>query len=478
MPMEVDHQSACVAEMAKCWPMIDALVGGTGAMREAGKALLPQFPQEDVESYKARLSTATLFPAFARTTEVLAAKPFSKAVHVEGLPTDMEPLMEDICGEGITLHSFAADLFLDCIRKGIVGVLVDMPTRPDGVRTKADEDAAGIRPYLAVYRAQAILGWRAEGDTLTQLRLMEEVMEPDGEWGEKCVKQVRVLTPGAWATYRKVRGVDGRETWQVYEEGKTTLDRIPFVFFYGVRCGLGVGKPPLLDLAFLNVEHWQSASDQQTILHTARVPLLFARGLGDATITVGAGSLIQSSSETAELKYVEHTGAAIEAGQKSLEALEDRMRQTGAELLVQRPNIATATQTVSETEGNRSILQRIVEVFEEGLEECIELMGEWIGKRDLEIEVGLFKDFNASSLSDQSMTTLLTAMTDGVISKETAFRGLQRKGIIPPETDWDEEQARIAGQPEPPETEDLDEDLIDVHRDKPPEPAEQPKPTE
>lgn len=468
---DVDKQSACVAEMAKCWPMIDALVGGTGAMREAAKTFLPQFPAEDDASYKARLECSTLFPAFARTTEVLAAKPFSKAVHVEGLPPDMEPLLEDICGDGVTLHSFAADLFLDCMRKGLVGVLVDMPPRPDGVRTKADEDAAGIRPYLAVYHAQAILGWRTEGDRLTQLRLLEHVVEPDGEWGEKQVKQVRVLTPGAWAIYRKVLGTDGRETWQITDEGATTLDEIPFVFFYGIRCKFGVGKPPLLDLAYLNVEHWQSASDQQTILHTARVPLLFARGLGDTQIVMGAGSLIQASAKEAELVYVEHSGAAIEAGRLSLKDLEDRMRQTGAELLVQRPNVATATQTVSETEGSRSILQRIVEIFEEGLEECIELMGAWIGKRDLEVEVSLYKDFNASSLSDQSMNTLLAALKANVISTETAFRSLQRKGIIPPETDWDEEKARIAGQPEPPEVEDLDEDMIDVSKGDPPDPT-------
>ncbi|WP_376960118.1 DUF4055 domain-containing protein [Azospirillum sp. A26] len=475
MPNEVNSQSAAVCAMAEHWPMIEALVGGTGAMRKAGEKLLPKFPAEDPDSYSARLSTATLFPAFSRTTEVLAAKPFSKPVHVEGIDDDMEELLEDIAGEGVTLHAFSAGLFLECTRMGLSGVLVDMPPKPDGVRTKADEAAAGLRPYFAVYRAPSILGWRAEGDTLTQLRLLETVMEPDGEWGEQCVEQVRVLTPGAWATYRKVRGADGREVWRVHEEGSTTLDRIPFVFFYGIREGFGAGRPPLLDLAFMNVEHYQSSSDQQTILHTARVPLLFVKGLGEKeAITLGAGSFVRTTSADADMKFVEHSGAAIEAGRQSLLDLEDRMRQTGAELLVQRPNTATATQTVSETEGSKSILQRIVEIFEESLEECLELMGAWLGKPDLEVEVSLFKDFGATNLSDQSMTTLLAARQAGIVSNETAFKGLQRRDIIPSDIPWDEEQARIAGQPAPEEAEDLDEDGIDVDRGDPTKPPKQP----
>lgn len=454
---KVDARSAAVAEMAKNWPMIDALVGGTGAMREAGEAFLPKFPAEDADSYKARLKSATLFPAFSRTTDVMAGKPFAKPVHVEGVPPDMKELLEDIAGEGVTLHAFAAGLMLTCMRHGLTGVMVDVPPA-EGVRTKADEEAAGIRPYLCEYKPGSILGWRAEGDRLTQLRLMEVVTEPDGEFGEKIVRQVRVLTPGVWQVWRKTKQANGQGDWAVYEAGTTTIDRIPFVFFYGLREGFGIGKPPLLDLAYLNVEHWQSSSDQQTILHTARVPLLFARGLGDTTITVGAGSLIQSSSEAAELKYVEHTGAAIEAGQKSLEALEDRMRQTGAELLVQRPNTATATQTVSETEGSRSILQRIVEGIEEGLEECLELMGLWLGKPGLEVEVSLFKDFGATNLSDQSMATLLTAHEKGIVSAETTFKGLQRRDIVPSDIPWDEEQVRIAAQgPEPEATDDPDD---------------------
>lgn len=445
---QVDTRSHAVCEMAESWPMIDALVGGTGAMRKAGKAFLPQFPAEPDASYKARLSCATLFPAFSRTAEVLAAKPLSKPIDLDGCD-QLEDLFDDIDREGSTLHGYASNLMLNCMQYGLVGVLVDVPPRPEGVRTMADERDAGIRPYLATYKASSILGWREGSGGLTQLRLLECVCEEDGEFGEKMVKQVRVLTPGAWAIYRKVKDAAGNETWQIYEDGTSALGKIPFVFFYGIKDRLGVGRPPLLDLAYQNVAHWQSSSDQQNILHVARVPILFATGFSDADeLVVGANAFVRTTSENAKIGFAEHSGAAIGAGEASINKLEDQMRQTGAELLVQRPNLKTATQTLSETEGNRSILQRITENFEESLEECLKLMGEWMGL-SLDPEVHLFKDYGAQNISDQSTNSLISAEAAGCVSKETVFESLQRRDIISQELTWEDELERIANQPKP-----------------------------
>ena len=59
----VAERSGAVASMAENWPLIDALVGGTPAMRKAGKKFLPQWPAEDDQSHNTRLSTAGLFNA-------------------------------------------------------------------------------------------------------------------------------------------------------------------------------------------------------------------------------------------------------------------------------------------------------------------------------------------------------------------------------------------------------------------------------
>jgi hypothetical protein len=57
-------------------------------------------------------------------------------------------------------------------------------------------------------------------------------------------------------------------------ERRFRADYIPFVPLYGTRLAFMMGISPLRDVAYLNVKHWQSQSDQDTILHVARVPIL------------------------------------------------------------------------------------------------------------------------------------------------------------------------------------------------------------
>src|SRR6202012_5493868 len=100
----------------------------------------------------------------------------------------------------------------------------------------------------------------------------------------------------------------GIETWIEYQSGVTSIDVIPFVPVYGFRKDFMIGAPPMIELAYMNVEHWQSKSDQQTILHVARVPILFGKDIGDSPVAVGAGAMISASSKDADIKYVEHSG--------------------------------------------------------------------------------------------------------------------------------------------------------------------------
>ena len=146
-----------------------------------------------------------------------------------------------------------------------------------------------------------ILGWRSEvvggRVRLTQLRIMESAEEADGPYGTKTVPQVRVLYPGGWELWREPAKDSKSREWVKFAEGRTTLTEIPFVPFYGVRDGFMCGKPALGDLAYLNVKHWQSQSDQDTILHVcagADHCACSARTRHTQPLTVGASSAATS----------------------------------------------------------------------------------------------------------------------------------------------------------------------------------------
>lgn len=438
--------SATIDAMAADWSMVDALMDGTSAMRAGGKTWLPKWPKESDEAYKERLGTAVLHPVFKRTVLVNASRPFSRSVTVgDNTPPKIVEWMQDIDLHGTAFSAFALQIMTACLSKGIHGVLVDYPKAPE-VRTQADEKAVGARPYWVHYPATSILGWQTEkapkGLRLTQLRLLESIEVSNGEYLTKAMEQVRLLTPGAWAIYRK--NEKNPEIWDEIESGFTTLDFIPFKFFYGIRKDFGVGISPVSDLAYQNVEHWQSASDQQTILHVARVPILFVKCIGDdASLTVGAGSALQSSEKDGDAKYVEHSGKAIEAGAKSLEALEDRMRATGAELISLDAGFATATEVSSDSEASKSLLQQVCENFEESAQQCFIYMTDWVKEKG-ESAIELYKDFGIAASGDP--TTLGSAVSAGTVSNQTHFEELQRRDVVSADRTWEEEKTRLTGE--------------------------------
>lgn len=444
----IEKQSKSVAEMSPSWEIIGDLLGGTQRMRERGETYLPKWEKESDRAYKYRLSTATIFPVLSRTVEILAAKPFSKPLQLnDNVPENIVAWAENIDLQGHDLQAFASDIFSETLAYGLSGVLVDSPKKDDGIRTQADEKAAGVRPFFVHYSPWNVIGWRTEtvgGVTrIIQLRLRERRMEPTGDYGDAEVEYIRVLTPGAWQLWRKTE----KSEWVLYGEGITGLSEIPFVAFYGNRNkGFMMADPSLMELAYQNIEHYQSSSDQRSIMHVARVPILFARGFDETDkIMVGMSSAVKATSPAAELQFVEHSGSSIGAGRQSLIDLEERMRQTGAELLVLQPGKITATQVYTEDEGNKCVLQRIVENFEDSLNQCLQFMADLSGQKTGGT-VELFKDFGAATLTDASAQLLLSANQAGKLSDETLISEFKRRGILSPEIDAEKEKEMIDSQ--------------------------------
>jgi hypothetical protein len=209
--------------------------------------------------------------------------------------------------------------------------------------------------------------------------------------------------------------------------------------------------PPLIDMADLNIKHWQSSSDQDSILHTARVPLLAISGLqDDDKIEIGPKAFLRLP-VGGEAKYVEHTGAAIEAGRLSLNDLVDQMRAMGAELLVESQVSTTATQNNIEDGEAKSQLKLMVEGEEDTLDNAITLMHEWVG-REFNGKTDIFKDFSSDAILASAppfVLSLVQLVNSRLISKEDAFNEMRRYGIINPDLVWKDVQGRI--ELEPPE---------------------------
>jgi hypothetical protein len=148
------------------------------------------------------------------------------------------------------------------------------------------------------------------------------------------------------------------------------------------------------------------------------------------------------------MKFVEHSGKAIEAGANELESLEERMRQAGAELLVLRPGKITATQTATENAVGMCALHRIAQNLEDALDQALQIMALWIGEQSGG-HIELFKDFGAAALAEASTQLLLDATSANKLSDETFFAEMQRRGIVSPDIDWQDEKEKIDAQGPP-----------------------------
>ncbi|MBO9717515.1 MAG: DUF4055 domain-containing protein [Pseudoxanthomonas sp.] len=456
MALAVNSPNDEISALRQQWMPLQALDGGTPAMRKATTALLPRWPGEESDAYNARVGVATLFPAWRRTVNVMSGKPFSQALQLTEMDPRIEAWAQNVDLQGVSLHSFSAEMFREVVGYGLAGILVDSPkASASGRQTVAQAEAEGRRPYWVRVRHDQILGWKAalQGGAmrLTQLRLLECHEEDDGPYGVKVVPQVRVLVPGGWSIYRQAESSSNagkRGDWVLVESGTTSLSDIPFVPLYGVRKAFMVGEPPLLDLGYLNIKHWQSQSDQDTILHVARVPILAMYGVdADTQLVVGASTAVRFTEPktAAGLEFVEHTGAAINAGAESLKDLEQQMIQSGAELLVKQPGDRSATESANDAEANKSDLQRMAENFEDALDQALVFTAQFAGIDVARAgSVTLYSGYGEATLGDASATLVKDLMLAGVISRETGIAELKRRGELAQEVDPAVEAARIA----------------------------------
>jgi hypothetical protein len=438
-----------VERMREHWAIVDPLMGGTQAMRAAGNKLLPQYPAEADDTYKERLALSTLLPAYAETVASSTSRVFAEPLQLgEDVPEPIKLLSADIDLGGNDLNSWSVEWFREALAKGLCHALIEhQPTRDkDGnklYKTIDEEKKAGVRPYAVIIKPGQVRGWRFAGSNLVQFRYAEQVEEADGDFGIKCIEQIRVLEPGHWRTYRKP---DGGGEWAQHDEGATSLTYIPLVTFYTGRTGPMTAKPPLLELAHLNVKHWQSQSDQDNLLHVARVPLLFVfTDNEEFQLTISSASATRMPKD-GNAKYVEHTGAAITAGRDSLNDLVDDMRMAGAKLLQKdKQAVKTAAQANEEAAQELSPLARLAGQFADCIAQLLQILADY-GSLGDGGHVEMRGNFDSDFAPEVSLPNLISMANSGKLSDETLYSEMQRRGVISDELDWEAEKARIEEQ--------------------------------
>ena len=417
-------------------------------MRAAGEKWLPKEPRED--GYTQRLNRSILYNGYRDTLGKLANRPFAHPISFTDLPEQLEYLKEDVDATGKSFETFAKEILTDLINYGIAHIFVDhseLSEITDGVvLTKADEERLGARVLLNVIHPPNLIGWQTEivnkQIKLTQIRIRETITESAGEYGDVDINYVKLYTETGWEIYKEVIPENDKEeiTWVLQDSGEHTFGRISLVTIYANRTGFMMAEPALMDLAWLNLAHWQSYSDQRNILRLSRFGLLFGAGFPKEMIGnslgVGPSKAFLTSNPQASLKYVEHTGGSIEAGRKDIEDIEIKMEILGQQPLMRTAPLSTATAKRIDESRNVSQLQSWIRGLEKGLLQVIKMAGEW---RKIEIpkttKIDIFSDFEVAIYGATDKELLLKIRMEGEITRATFLREEQRRGVLSGEMD-------------------------------------------
>lgn len=404
-------QTALTLEYRK----VDALVGGTAAMRAASEEFLPKHPEEADANYKKRLSTSTLVNFYSKALDAAVGRVFKKDPTVSNLSAPVQPLLEDMDGTGSSLNLFGQEVLWHGLHHGIACIVTDYPKLEVVPTTLAEQNAQSARPYAVLVTAPQILAAYSSFEngverlchfrwTFTRIApaidgLTENVIET-----VKAYDQPTAADPITLRTWERSTNSVWEEKDPVVIQGPT---EIPVAVLYGWKIGFFLGRPVLRDLADLNIAHWQSLSEQTHILSVARVPFLHVSGDSLTTTTPQAdGSSkvepfklsIHSAAITpkdTKIEWVETKGAAIAAGENNLAYLERKMEEMGLVPTTSKSGDATATATAINAAEGIVQLKSITRMLEDALQKTLYHMSVFAGSPSPTVSVDLAASFES-----------------------------------------------------------------------------------
>jgi len=422
--------------MAPHWELLEALQLGTFGVRKKHRRYLPQEPREQDLSYDARLQRSVCSPYLIRIERMLAGMLTRKPVRLDDVTDQIREQLFDVDLQGNDLQSWLYATSRICLRYGHVGVLVDAPKFGDNGR-----------PYWITYSPKDIIGWRQEltdgQQKLTQLRLFEKVLIPDGLYGEKQVEQVRVLTPGAFEIFQK----DQKGDFRVVDEGTTSLSEIPFSVAYSNRTGVLESFPPLADIAELNLQHYQVQSDLGNQLHISAVPMLALFGFPQSAeeISAGPGEAFALPAD-ARAEYVEPAGNSYDAQFRRLDQIVSQINELGlAAVMGAKLSAETAeSKRIDRSQGD-STMMVVAQQMQDMIDNCLRFHADYLQESQAGSSL-VNRDFMGARLEPQEIQALLQLYTAGTVTQETLLLQLEAGEVLGDDFDVEAElEATQAG---------------------------------
>ena len=427
------------------WKKIRACVEGPDAVKALGVALLPK-PNPDDKSkanktrYSQYLIRANYVNFTGMTLEGLLGMVFRKPATVE-LPATIEYLKDNINGDGLTLDQMSKSVLSNGIQLGRDGLLTDYPEAPAGL-TKAQVKALGLQANILHYKAENIINWSTMTESgvtrLSLVSLVEDVNEyaADG-FSFEAKKYTRVL--------RLIEGVYMQALYNEDDEivsgpfvikkaDGSPRETISFTFIGSENNDSKVDKPPLADIAEVNIGHYRNSADFEESSFIVGQPTPVFSGLNQAWVEanmsgdVGLGSfsgVVLPEGANAQLLQAQ----ANTMPETGMTMKEQQIVKLGARIIQDSSGVETAEAAKIRYAGQNSKLGTVVGNVEGAFIKCFGWALEFMGG-DGDIEFELNREYYDKTLDPQLIMAQIALADRGHIAADDLRDNLRVHGVI------------------------------------------------
>ncbi|MCW7764303.1 DUF4055 domain-containing protein [Photorhabdus luminescens] len=437
--LNIDYRHPAYSEFLPEWEMIGDCVNGERVIKNRGRKYLPH-PATDEKSddrdgkrydkYKAR---AAFINATGRTLSGLLGIAFNKPaiISISG-PDNLVEIEKDADGEGQPLTQLIRDALSQNLQRGRAGLLTDFTTQ--GMKTV---EKSG-RPILRLFTAKQIINWRVTGGKTTLVVLKwQEPLQTDG---------FELVMFNCWLELRIINNIAYSRMWSdesgdilvgdfvaLTDGNGLTMSELPWSWIGSVNNDHTPDPPPLSDIAYVNIKHYQNEADLAESAHLVGQPMIALTGLTQQWIddNLPDGFVVGSRKGVSlpvggDMKFAQPEERGVQM--LLAERRERQMAMLGAKLIERGTSARTATQASDEAQTDNSVLSLCAGNVEQAFNRAFGFAIAFTGHGDAHIELN--KTYEISAIDSSTVSALLSAVQSNNMPLSDFISYLQSVGAI------------------------------------------------
>jgi len=247
------------------------------------------------------------------------------------------------------------------------------------------------------------------------------------------------------------------------------LSYIPFFFINTNTTWPDCRKPPALDIAYMNLSHYQNYGLLESARYFSATPIYYAKGQGiaasaspvetslnaDGTSThvrkesapvfqVGANAIWLLDKDD-DCGIIEYSGSGLSSLEQGLLSKETQMQSLGAKLVGQNKGTASKSALSEDliAQGEEAVLLKLVQTLSSGLTTVLKEVTAWTLADSSSVEVTLNEQFNRPKIGAREIRSLVALFNAGLSPEKSTYSLLQEAGLLTADVTLEDFEATV-----------------------------------